>query len=167
MREHGNWKVKVGTSLLALVAAVLMTAQTAGAAKAPSGKTYFVVSLGVATDESEAYEVSAGCVRFDRSEICEMDGDCGSWWRIEEGRKANKQWAVGFEFDLIDEETGLPVKIEGTGRVDSRGPRSSIAGAAHGMEPASGVRINFALAGRAVGQMRCEQLVAEFEAARQ
>ncbi len=167
MREQRNWKVMVVASCFVLAVAVLTTAQEAGAAKAPVGKTYFVVSLGVATDEGEAYEISAGCVRFDRSEICETDGDCGRWWRIKEERKANKQWAVGFEFNLIDDETGLPVKIEGTGRIDSRGPRSSIAGAAHGMEPSSDVMINFALAGRAVGELRCEQLVADFEAARQ
>ena len=146
--------------------ALALVAQPADAAKAPTGKTYFVVTIGVATDEHEAYELDAGCIRFTRDEICDTDGDCGDWWRIEEETRLRKQWQVGFEFELIDDETGLPVEIYGIGRVDSRGPRSSLAAAAHGVEPTSGEIINFAIAGRAVGRARCERLVADFVASR-
>ena len=90
-----------------------------------------------------------------------------TWWWIPDAKQLKKQWQVGFEFELIDDETGLPIKISGVGRIDARGPKSSIGGAAHGVESISGTMINFALAGRAVGEARCEQLVADFASARQ
>lgn len=153
------------TMILAVAFLLGAVAPAANAAKAPIGKTYFVVTIGVASDESEAYELGAGCIRFTRASICDPD-DCGTWWWIKEEKKAKKQWMVGYEFDLIDDETGLPVTINGIGRIDSRGPKSSLAGAAHGVEQISGEIINFAIAGRAVGAARCEQLVAEFEESR-
>ncbi len=166
-KRHDLMRWSVPETLAVLVVGFLVTGEPASAAKAPVGKTYFVVSLGNASDQSQAYELDAGCLRFTRDELCETDGDCGTWWRLEEQNRPKKQWAVGFEFELIDDETGLPVKIEGVGRVDSRGPKSAIAGATHAFEPTSGVTINFALAGRAVGEARCEQLVADFEASQQ
>jgi hypothetical protein len=160
-----RWSVPGSAALL--VIGCLMTVQPVKAAKAPVGKTYFIVSLGNSGEPDEAYELDAGCLRFTRDELCEMDGDCGRWWRIAEGKKLKKQAAVGFVFELIDDASGLPVRIDGMGRLDSRGPRSSIAGAAHAVEPTSGVMVNMAIAGRAVGEARCERLVADFEAARQ
>ena len=154
----------MNTSTVLATAFAMMLAGTipAPAAKAPIGKSYFVVTLGVATDDAEGYALDAGCVRFTRTRICDSDNDCGTWWWMEGAAQARKQWQIGFEFQLIDDETGLPVEIHGVGRVDARGPRSSIAAAAHGIEPTSGERINFALAGRAVGSIRCQQLVADF-----
>lgn len=147
---------------------VLLAAQPATAAP-PVGRTYFVVSLGVGAgaDASGAYDVDAGCLRFGRDEVCETDGDCGIWWPIEGERRARRQMAAGFEFFLTDDETGLTLHILGRGRIDSRGPRSSLAAVAHAVEPTSGVTINFAIAGRAVGPGRCERLEAEFLANRE
>ena len=78
-----------------------------------------------------------------------------------------QQWQVGFEFELTDDETGLPIKINGVGRIDSRGAKSAIAGAAHGVELTTGETINFALAGRAVGAARCEQMERDYLNAQQ
>lgn len=162
-RKAMNGRLPVALAIL--VAAILASAEPVSSARAPIGRTYFIVSLGLGADRTEAYEPDAGCLRFTRTEICEVEGDCGKWWPIEEERLARRS-AVGFEFDLIDDETGLPIKIEGLGRIDSRGPRSSIAGVAHARDEASGLVINFAIAGRAVGLARCRQLVADFEASR-
>lgn len=158
-------KTPVPVMLAALLVALLASAEPASAAKTPVGKTYFVVSLGLSSDPAEIYQPDVGCLQFTRTEVCDRDGDCGRWWRIEEERQP-RQWGVRFEFDLIDDQTGQPIRLEGQGRVDARGPRSSIAAAAHGQDENSGVTINFALAGRAVSLARCEQLVADFEAAR-
>lgn len=163
MTKGSEMKNKALVASFAVMAlALVAVAQPAGAAKAPAGKTYFVVSVGVASDPSEAYEVDVGCVRFSRTEICDTDGDCGSWWRMREEVPLRQQWQVGFEFELIDDETSLPIRINGIGRIDSRGAKSAIAGAAHGVELTSGETINFALAGRAVGAARCERMARDY-----
>lgn len=148
------------------VGSTLGVVTVAHAAKAPAGKTFFVVSLGMATDASEAYQVDVGCLSFTRTQICDDAGagDCGEWWGTDEGVRTRKQRSLAFEFTLIDDETGMLVEMDGTGRIDTRGPRSSIAGVARAMEPNSGVDINVAFAGRAVGSEKCRRLVDEFEA---
>ncbi len=166
MKEPRKAVFPVAT-LLAL--AVLFAAAPGEAAKPPTGRTYFIVSLGVAMDGSEAYEIDAGCLRFTQDVLCESEagGDCGIWWRIDEETRSPRQWAAGFEFFLTEDETGLPIHILGRGRIDARGPKSSLAAVATGVEETSGATINFAIAGRAVGAQRCTRLVAEFEAARE
>jgi hypothetical protein len=151
-------------AIVSALALALLAATPADAAKPPIGKTYFVVSLGLATDSEESYEVDFGCVRFTRSEICDQGDECGSWWLIEGAEHAPRQSHFAFEFDVFDDETGLPVSMTGTGRIDSRGPKSSLAAVAMATEPTTGVKINFALAGRAVGAPRCARMVAEREA---
>jgi hypothetical protein len=154
--------------IAALTISTLIEVQAAAAAPPPVGKTYFILSLGMASDRAEAYELDAGCLRFTKGGMCEVDevdGDCGDWWYLEDEPRARKQKAMGFAFDLFDDETGLPIRIEGRGRIDSRGPRSSIGGVGEAVETTSGVKINFAIAGRAVGAARCERLVADFTAA--
>jgi len=150
-----------------MAVSMLATAVPSSAATPPVGRTYFVVSLGLATDRAEAYEMGAGCLSFTRDEMCDTDGACGEWWLIEEGEVSRGQWLAGFDLSVIDDESGLPVEIVGAGRIDIRGPRSSFAAAAHGIEPTSGAKINFAVAGREVGANRCRRLVAAFPAARQ
>ncbi len=153
-------------ALVILIVGVLATAAPASAGRAPAGRTYFVVTIGLSPDSAEAYELDVGCVRFTPTAMCDTDGECGTWWRVE-GEKLKRRSGIGFDFDLIDDESGLPIKVEGFGRIDSRGPRSSLAGAAIGREETTGVSINFAIAGRAVGAARCRQLVDDFEAERQ
>ena len=142
----------VGGLLLALL---LSTA--ASAAKPPVGRTYFVVSMGIATDASEAYEDDVGCVEFTRTEICSGD-DCGTWSWIDSGEKGSKQDSMLFEFSLTDDETGELVEIAGRADIDNRGRKSAIGGAAVGFEPATGRTFNLALAGRAVGAAKCRRL---------
>jgi hypothetical protein len=155
---------------LAVVATILglgfLAASPATAAKPPAGRTYFVVSLGVATDRSEAYEIDAGCIRFTATEICQAD-ECGTWRRTSVGQQTPNQASIEFQFTLIDDETGLPIEIVGQGRVDTRGRKSSVGAVGRGLEPLSGTRINFAFAARAVGAARCARLVEEFEAENQ
>lgn len=152
-------------ALTALFAVALVAAtQPLSAAQPPVNRTYFIVALGVATDAAEVYQLDVGCLTFTRSELCDADGDCGVWWRLEDEVRTPRQWATGFEFFLTDDETGLPIHVIGRGRIDGRGPKSSLAAVAHGVEATSGTTINFAVAGRAVGPRKCERLVAEYEA---
>lgn len=151
------------TWILALLATIaLLVSSPAGAAKAPIGKTYFIVSIGLSTEAPEAYVPDAGCLRFTRDQMCESDGTCGDWWPTEDAERAPKQSPFAYEFEFIDDETGDLITVEGIGRIDMRGPKSAIAGVGLATEPESGVKLNFAIAGRAVGPGRCEQLVEEF-----
>ena len=136
----------------------LLAPTTAAAAKPPIGRTYFVVSMGVATD---AYEEAARCLTFTRTEICDDTG-CGSWRRLASPDKGRKQGSIEFELVLIDDETGEPLAITGRADLDRRGRKSSIGGAATGREPATGRPINIALGGRAVGAATCSRLVDEY-----
>jgi len=166
MKTFTRIAVTFGMTMAIVLASFLGAAAPAQAAKAPAGKTYFIVSLGMATEATEAYELDVGCLTFTRTQICEDagEGDCGDWWGTDEGVQTRKQRSLAFEFSLIDDETGLPVEIDGTGRIDTRGPRSSVAGVARAQEPTSGVDINVAFAGRAVGNQRCQRLVDDFQA---
>ena len=167
MNNRNRFRLTALTLAALLAVGALLSAPTAEAAKPPVGRTYFIVSIGVASDATDAYELDVGCLQFKREVLCDTDGDCGTWWRIDEDNPAARQWAAGFEFDLTDDETGLPIHIEGRGRIDGRGPKSALAGVAHGVETTSGVTINFAFAGRAVGATKCRRLVADFEADRE
>jgi hypothetical protein len=165
MKRTGIKKPRLLASVGVAMLVVGPFAAAPAAAKPPVGKTYFVVSLGLAADAQQAYALDVGCLRFTGSEICDTGGDCGSWWMMEEAERAPKQLALGYEFAIVDDETGQPVTIEGVGRVDSRGAKSAFSGVARGVDETSGAQINFAVAGRAVGAARCRRLVAEFEAA--
>ncbi len=152
----------VAAALIA-VGLFLLAATAASAARPPDGRTYFVVSLGVASDRSEAYEVDVGCVQFSDDEFCEDDGACGTWFRTTAGLQTLKQSSIGFEYTLIDDETGATVQIDGQGRVDDRGAKSSMGAVARGLEAGSSSKINFAFAARAVSPARCLELVATHE----
>ena len=157
--------IRIAPLVLMILGIALLAATAATAAKAPGGKTYFIVSLGVATDDFEAYDLDVGCITFTDTEICQASGgseDCGSWRRSSSGKQTKKEMSFVFEFSLIDDETGLPVEIEGQARIDTRGRKSSIGGVAQALEPISGTKINFAMAGRAVGAARCARLVEDF-----
>jgi hypothetical protein len=157
MRKTIRWTVL--TSLV--IALTVTSAAPAAAAKAPVGKTYFVVSVGVASDAAEAYELDYGCVRFTPTLFCQ-ESRCGEWERTADGRQTSREWPMAFHWTIVDDETGAAVEIDGKGRIDSRGPKSSISAVARGRDPETGVAINFAFAGRAVGAARCERLVTEY-----
>lgn len=165
-RNPYPWKT-VGAITAGLACGALLAAAPAAAAPPPVARSYFVVSLGtVGSSPSDAYELDAGCLRFSRHSLCDTDGDCGAWWPVQQEPDAARRRSLGFSFDLTDDQTGLPIRIEGRARVEARGRRSALAGVAHASEPTSGVSINFAFAGRAVGARKCERLAADFEAAR-
>lgn len=158
MKRRIQPRISTFVGLALLTVAVLLVAAPARGAKAPAGKTYFVISVGLSTEAPEAYEPDAGCLRFTRTEMCESGGNCGSWWPTEDPERSPKQSPLGFRFELTDDETGLLLVVEGAGRIDWRGPKSSIAGVGHAEDPVSGAKINFAIAGRAVGPARCAEL---------
>ena len=68
-----------------------------------------------------------------------------------------------FLFTIVDDETGAVIEIEGEARIEARGRRSTIAGAAFAKEPVTGTRINFGFVGRQVPPAQCLELVEEFE----
>lgn len=149
------------TSVGALLLALLVPS-AAGAAKPPVGRTYFVVSIGVATDASEAYDEAARCLTFTRTEVCDATS-CGTWRRVASPDKGKKQGSIEFQFVLVDDETGEPLEIAGRADVDSRGRKSALGGAATGRESATGRVINIALGGRAVGTAACQRLAEEHQ----
>ena len=147
---------------LIAVASILLVTTAVGADPPPTDRTYFVASLGLATDRDEAYEIGVGCLRFTATGLCDMDGDCGEWQLDTWGEPGPRQGSGSFSMDLVDEETGLVIQIDGTARIDARGPKSTIAGAARAMEPTSGLEINFGFVGRHVPQGRCARLVEDY-----
>lgn len=153
--------------VVAAVAMALILALTspANAAKPPVGRTYFVISIGTERAEGAEYAMGAGCVQFTATEFCQ-DDECGSWSRTTTDVQTPTQTSFTFEVTVTDDETGLPVEVDGEGRIDSRGRKDALAAAASGLD-SSGEQINFAFAGRSVRAARCPQLVEEFEAANQ
>jgi hypothetical protein len=138
-------------ALFAAALIVLSLPQPASAAKPPNGKTYFAVFFGL----DEPYDLGTECFVFGESGVCSTDGQiCGSWVRQE-----NKGKQTGFSFELSFLEDGLPTTMKGQARVDSRGNRSSIAGA--GRIAQAGTGANFSFAGREVGAARCLELLEE------
>jgi hypothetical protein len=138
-------------ALFAAALIVLSLPQPASAAKPPNGKTYFTVFFGL----DEPYDLGTECFVFGESGVCSTDGQiCGSW-----SRQENKGKQTGFSFELSFLEDGLPTTMEGQARVDSRGNRSSIAGA--GRIAQAGTGANFSFAGREVGAARCFELLEE------
>jgi hypothetical protein len=137
---------------------LLMTASSAMAkAPAPEGRTYFIQVMGL--DETP-YEVGADCLTFGATEACSLAGTCLRWERLESPQGSRKE--SGFTLVGEVEDDGLSITLEGQGRVNSRGAKSSIAVASRAS--ALGVQLNFAFLGRQAGLSRCIQLVEEFNA---
>ncbi len=153
LRNHPS----LATTLIALLAALLtlsgLATDPAAAAKAPIGRTYFTVFVGL----DEGYGITASCFEFGEDDFCSQGGQqCGFWQRTDRtGRQS------GFEFDLSFLEDGEAVEVDGQGRVDTRGRGSSIAGV--GRFSAGRTRGNFAFAGRQARAARCLELLQEFE----
>ena len=77
----------------------------------------------------------------------------GTW---QETFEDGKQAGFEFSFALVDDD-GAAFDVEGHGRVESKGPRTSIGAAARAA--AQGVTLNFSMAGRSVGPNRCLELL--------
>ena len=146
-----------------VVAPLLIIAFSTGAAVAdppPSGRTYFTTVLGLANNIDESYQIDVVCIRFTEDQLCVSGVDCGSWELSEWGEPGVKQGEFLFEFDFVDDESGLPISIRGVARIDARGRRSTFAGAAHASD-ALGTILNLGFTGRQVPPRQCERLVEE------
>lgn len=143
----------------AMAILLLVTAPASGANKglAPDGRTYFAVITGVG---DSPYEVQASCIQFHTTEMCVVDGDCFEYSLTEGGVQTRHQTSFQFAGTFLDD--GLEVRIDGQGRADNRGRRSSLAAVAHAMveDPVTGQRagLNLSFSGREVGASRCQQL---------
>lgn len=135
-------------SLLSLLTGT-MVAQAA-AEPPPADRTYFAILVGL----DAPYSWEADCLRFTSTEICTSDGLCGNWsFTGAPGSEA------GFAFELTDDE-GVEIRIDGQGRIDGRGKKDSLAGAAQARE--GGKSFNFSFTGRSTTRKKCSRLLAEW-----
>jgi hypothetical protein len=137
--------------VLFAAAALLLTTVAAGAARPPIGKTYYTVLVGLA----EPYDISTACFDFGPNGVCSTDGDsCGSWLRAGGPGKQS-----GFTFDMSLLDNGNLIRLQGEGRIDTLGKRSSIGGT--GRISGAGPRYNYSFAGREMPKIRCQQMLAD------
>ena len=146
---------------VATLLCIVVSAGTAAAELPPSGRTYFATILGLANNMDESYEIDVACFRFTEDQLCVSGVDCGKWELSGWGEFGVKQGEFVFEFNFVDDESGLPIGMRGVARIDARGRRSTIAGAAHATD-SLGTILNLGFAGRQVPPRQCERLVEEF-----
>lgn len=138
--------------LLALATAFGALAEPAEAARPPIGRTYYTIAMGLET----GYDVRAECFEFHAEKLCTLDGlICGSWLPT-----AGLSPEMGLSFDLTTVADGELMQLDGLGRLDTRGNKSSIAGTGR-FSPVDGgrSRVNFSFAGREVGKTECLELL--------
>lgn len=143
--------------LLLILCATLITGSSAMAkGPAPEGRTYFIYVMGLNDDP---YQADADCLAFDATQACSVDDQvCLAWQRAARGLQTNRESGFSIAAQLNDD--GLIITMEGQGRVNSRGRKSSIAVAARA--EALGFDFNFIIAGRQVGAGRCLRMVEDF-----
>ena len=143
--------------LFTLSATLLASSALVAKSPAPEGRTYFIHVIGFGDDP---FMAEADCLTFDATQACTLDGQtCLDWSRIEEGRQTVRE--SGFTMSTEIDDEGLVITMEGQGRVDSRGPKSSIA--AVGQAAALDQRMNFTFAGRQTSRSRCLDMVEDFQ----
>lgn len=149
-------KQPIPIQLLVLLSVVLAGSTAVAGAQAPQDRTYFVYLMGLNDDP---YEVDADCLTFNATQACSIDDEfCLTWQRTEGGLQTRKE--SGFSFTAEIDEEGLVITLEGQGRLDTHGRKSSISISAHAS--ALGQKLNFIAAGRQVRRNRCGQLVEDF-----
>jgi hypothetical protein len=146
---------KIAISIIVSIATLLPVSALMAKGPAPEGRTYFITVIGL---DDEPYQVSADCLTFGATEACSLNETCLSWQRIEGTQSSSKE--SGFSLFGELEDNSLSINLDGQGRVNSRGAKSSIAVASRAS--AMGTQVNFAFSGRQVGQARCTELVEEF-----
>ena len=148
---------KILSILLLILGAMLLTGSTTMArGLPPEGRTYFVYVMGLNDDP---YEASADCLEFDEDQACSLDDQfCLRWQETEGGLRTNKAFGISFAAEI--DSDGVLITMEGQGRVESRGRRSSIS--AVGRAAALGVQLNFVFSGREVGRRKCQSMVEDF-----
>ena len=148
---------RLATCALAALTLVLLVPASA-AAVAPQGVTYFTVITGIG---DTPHQTQPGCLQFKKNQVCANGGDCGTWEATEDNPAFRKQRGFTFTFDLLTDE-GDPIQMEGQGRIDSRGPGSSMAATAYAHVPSIGLTVNLAMSGRSATPSRCRDLLEEF-----
>jgi len=138
--------------LLVLAAVLALGATAADAARPPIGRTYFTSALGL----EAAYALDQQCFEFFEDKLCSVDGlICGSWQRAGGGE-------LGFAFDLNALVEGELMQLEGLGRLETSGSKSSLAGTGSYRSAAANKRgVNFAFAAREIGKEQCLALLEE------
>jgi hypothetical protein len=130
---------------------LLLTSAASEATRPPVGRTYYTVLVGVA----EPYDISTACFEFGPNGVCSTDGDtCGSWLRAGGHGKQ-----TGFTFDMSLLENGELIKLQGEGRLDTLGRKSSIGGT--GRISGAGPRYNYSFAGREMPKNRCQHMLVD------
>lgn len=143
--------------LVAVLAAIAATSPAAAKDPAPAGRTYFILVVGL---DEDLYRPQADCLKFDPTQVCTLDGQmCFDWFRVEGGVQEARESGFALTAEIDDGEAAI--SLDGQGRVDSRGNRSSISFAGH-LE-ALGQRLNFSFSGRQVGAAKCMRMASEFE----
>lgn len=148
-------------ALLGVIALPQMTAAAAARPSVPEGRVYFTTFEGLG---DTPYEVAVDCLEVSATEIC-LDSEtvCLEWTRTEGGAQTRRQ--TSFEFRAEFTQDGMLLEIDGQGRADDRGPRSSISAVARLRAPELGAKINLAFSGRETSAAECRALVDEFRAA--
>jgi murein DD-endopeptidase MepM/ murein hydrolase activator NlpD len=121
----------------------------------PANKTYFTIQLGA--DDDQFYSWQADCWRFTGSEMCTPAGVCGQWTPTEMAGTN----PAGFSLDIESETHGIPLLVDGHARIESRGPKGSLGGAARLRAGELGT-FNFGVAARQTGRRACPLILEEF-----
>jgi len=124
----------------------------------PEGRTYFIFIMGL---DDDPYGIDVDCLTFDANQACTPDGEiCLDWQRTQGGVQTNKE--VGFALNTQFDQDGLIIRMEGQGRIESRGRNSSLSAVVRAA--ALSEQLNFTFAGRQVKRSRCLRLAEEFRA---
>lgn len=135
--------------------ASMLAGSSAQKAAPPAGKAYFAIQLGAGDDQP--YSWQADCWRFTGSEMCTPAGVCGQWTPTET-MGGN---IVGFSLDIESETHGIPLLVDGQARLESRGSKGSLGGAARLRAGELGT-FNFGIAARQAGRRACPLILEEF-----
>ena len=145
--------------VLILSSALFAGSTVEGAAPPPQGRTYFVNVMGLG---DEPYDMSVACLAFDATQACVPDDEvCLNWQRSEGGVQTVQ--VSGFTVDGELNDDGLVITMDGQGRVEGRGRKSSITIAARAQ--ALGVQLNYVIAGRQASRGRCRRMVEAYNEA--
>ena len=136
---------------LALGVALGALAEPAKAARAPIGRTYFTLAVGL----ESSYGITAQCFEFYEDKLCSLDGlICGSWKPTGKGRHE-----MELSFDLTTVSDGELLELEGLGVLKAKGPKSSVAGTGRVGPVDRARRENFSFAAREATRNECLALL--------
>ncbi len=154
MTSYRNRRIRrVSLALLVLSSACALLAEPAVAARPPVGRTYYTVAMGL----EGPYGMRAECFEFYEEKLCSIDGVvCGVWQPT-----ADFGPQMPFSFDLTTLDDGELMQLEGVGRLETQGQKSSVAGTGRFVPVDGGRGANFSFAAREVGRQECLDLLGE------